>query len=637
MLLRPYQTTAITEICQNWHNHQAVLYQGATGSGKTEIAKTILDDCGVPSLFVVHRQELLEQNLEIFKDSPNVTIAMVQTLARRDSDLSQHKLIVIDEAHHTASKQYAKLFSTDAKILGLTATPRRLDGKALGDKFQALVKGPTIKSLIEDGYLAVPEIYVPQDTARLVAEHQSEWKVTAGDFNKKSMNQFFEDNRKKIYGDVLEHYRLLCTTKPTLVFCPNVQSVYDTVSLFTDHHIAARGIDGSIGAIHRKIIVEQFKEGSIPILVSCDLISEGFDLPDAYAAIMLRPTKSLTIYLQQAGRVLRMKEDKHKCIIIDHVNNTERFGPPWIERYWSLEGYGERKKRDTITGINLKLCTVCGNYIKSSCLICPHCGKVFKSKIKAFQVIYENLQKITIESAQKLIEKQCQKILNREKYGMRKTFDQHKAYAEEQGWPDPVGSANRAMENDRIYFEGTRDELIAMYARKKSVADPVLKADEVLDKRAEYQDKRKNSKVVQVYETGTLEEIVEFLKVNRTDINNPEAYAKGVLRKRLSPVLENGTEAQKSEAQVLSTSGQVAKDKFEQMLEFAKSGKMQNDDGTPKVLSDEEAEKFARNVVRKSVKAELESGDPVRVRAAVEKLHVHNVDKYVETVLAGDK
>lgn len=639
MNLRPYQLTAIQDICQHWRTVNRVLYQAPTGSGKTAVAQVIAEQ-GMKTLFVVHRKELLEQNEQIFNSNINVTVAMVQTLARRNTSLD-YDLIIIDEAHHATSKTYEKLFQTNAKILGLTATPKRLDGKPLGDKFEVLIKGPTIQELIADGYLARPEIYVPQKTAQLVAEHEGDWKVTAGDYNHKSVQQFFADNQKYIFGDVIEHYRQLNPNNlPTIVFCSSVKSAHEMAQLFWDNQITAIPIDGSMNPDIRANQITRFRNREVSCLTSCDLVSEGFDMPDAYAAIMLRPTKSLTVYLQQAGRVLRMKEDKHKCIIIDHVNNTGHFGPPWIQRYWSLEGYGQRTKRDTLTGVNLKLCLKCGNYIASSALICKYCGNPQKSKSKLFKTIYEELQCITIESAQALIEQQCQKILNKEQWKMLKTKEDFVNFATEKGWANPEAWADKKLAekkaNDDIFFNGTRDQLIVMFSKRKDITDPAKKADETLAKRAELQSKRGDSKLVQVFENGTLEEIIEYVKREKPSVTNPEAYAQGVMRKRLAPVFAEGSEEQKQAATTLTGNGPDPNDdKFTQMIKFAKSGKMQNDDGTPKVLSDEEAEKFARNVVRKQVKADLESGDPVKVRAAVEKLHVKNPEAYTQTVLQG--
>lgn len=220
---------------------------------------------------------------------------------------------------------------------------------------------------------------------------------------------------------------------------------------------------------------------------------------------------------------------------------------------------------------------------------------------------------------------------------MLKTKEDFVAFATEKGWANPEAWADKKLAekqaNDKVFFEGSREELIVMFSKRKDVKDPIKKADETLAKRDELKKAGKSHAINTVYENGTLEEVIQFVRENKPDITNPEAYAAGVLRKRLANVLEHGTPEQIAAAEAMVPK----EDKFESMVRFAKSGRMQNDDGTPKVLSDEEAEKFARNVVRKGLKAELESGDPIRVRAAVEKLHVKNVDKYVETVLAGDK
>lgn len=649
MNLRPYQTQAISDICTAWQTNDRVIYQGATGSGKTEIAKQIILNSNVKSLFVVHRKELLAQNQTVFADVPNVDIAMVQTLARRKLNLEEYELIIIDEAHHATSKSYEFSLKNHARILGLTATPRRLDGKPLGNRFDILVQGPSIQELIKDGYLAIPEIYVPPKTAGLVAEHEGEWKVTAGDYNQKSVQQFFEDNQKYIFGDVIDHFRQLVVDKPTIIFCPSVKSVYETVQLFHDNGISAVGIDGALSSDERKQIVGKWESGQEQCLVSCDLVSEGFDAPDAYAAIMLRPTKSLTVYLQQAGRVLRMKDDKHKCIIIDHVNNTSHFGPPWLQRYWSLDGYTKRTKTDTLSGLNLKLCLKCGNYVANNCMICPICGNPFKQKSKAFKVIYEDLQKITIESAQELIEQTVQKILNKEKYKMAilKTKEDFLNHAIKNKYSNPEAWADKAhatkLVDDKVFFEGTRDELIVLGAKRKK-SDPAKWADETLAKRAEYNKDGKQRKVVAVFESGTMDEIIEYVKREKPEINNPEAYAQGVMRKRLAPILESGTDEQKAEAQKLVTPvsrlSDPAKDRYTSMFEFAKSGKLTpRDENAPRAYTDEEADKFAKAVVRKDNKSVIDSGDKSALVSVAEQMHIpaERREAWASTVLSGRK
>jgi hypothetical protein len=218
---------------------------------------------------------------------------------------------------------------------------------------------------------------------------------------------------------------------------------------------------------------------------------------------------------------------------------------------------------------------------------------------------------------------------------MLRTREDFINFATEKGWANPEAWADKKLAekkaNDDIYFNGSREDLIVMFSKRKDVPNPIKKADETLAKREELKKNGKSGAVNAVYESGTIEEVIAYVVANKPEITSPEAYAAGVIRKRVAAVLENGTDEQKAAAQAM------VPDKFESMVSFAKSGRMQNDDGTPKVLSDEEAEKFARNVVRKSVKAELESGDPVRVRAAVDKLHVNNPEAYTNTVLQGVK
>lgn len=215
---------------------------------------------------------------------------------------------------------------------------------------------------------------------------------------------------------------------------------------------------------------------------------------------------------------------------------------------------------------------------------------------------------------------------------MLKTLEDFKNHAQEKGYANGDDWAEKAFARkqaeDKVFFHGNRDELIALFAKRKK-DNPAAEADKTLAKRAELQKEGKRNKTVAVFESGTLEEIVAYLDRERPDITNKEAYAKGVMRKRLDPVFQTGTPAQVEEAKAITEP--AVEDKFTQMIKFAKSGKL--DQG---VLSDEEAEKFARNVVRKQLKAELESKDPVRVRKAVEQLHVKNVDAYVAKVLEGD-
>lgn len=438
---REYQVNLLIETLHAWKTVRRVLLQLATGGGKTKIALDLIKSIPDKTIwFIVHREQLVEQVSEVLTSegvdhsfiasgrphtTSNVYVCMIQSLSRRDlSKFPKPDLIIEDEAHHAAASTYNKVrsFFPDAKILGLTATPKRLDNKPLSGSFDVLIQGPSIEELIKQGYLAIPEIAVPPATAKLVEDGRKDWTVKMGDYNHQSVNKFFDDNEKVIYGDVISQYRKLAHPKPTIVFCPNVRKTHEISDLFNANGIPSAGIDGTMDTRKRRELLDDFRSGKILCIMSCDLISEGFDLPDAYAAIMLRPTKSLTIYLQTVGRVLRIAKDKHKCIIIDHVNNTNFFGPPWIQRHWTLDGYGAKTKRDELTGVNLKLCLRCSNYVPLRSIVCPVCGNLFKQKSKVFKNIDTELEIITIDSAKKLIDEILQKIIRKERWKMARTL-----------------------------------------------------------------------------------------------------------------------------------------------------------------------------------------------------------------------
>lgn len=656
--LRNYQTDLINKLYESWKTKNRALLQCPTGGGKTAIAMEVIKQiqrCNPDSVirFIVHRKELCRQVSDVMHEEgiehsfiaseyetqpAKVYICMVQTLAKRADMYSD--LDIIDECHHATSKSYEHIFTNNRKILGLTATPRRLDGKSLNDHFDVLIQGPTIKQLILNGYLAKPQIYVPAKTAQLVADHQGEWKVTAGDYNKQSINQFYADNQKVIYGDVVEHYsRLAKPNSKAIIFCASVAQAYELQELFTDSAV----LEGNMNSDERKEVIDKYTAGNIRTIITVDLVSEGFNIPDCDIAILLRITKSLTVFLQQIGRVLRITQDKHTCMIIDHANNCERFGPPWIDRNWTLDGYNVRSKNDPLTGINLKLCMKCNNYVPTKAIICPHCGNLFSNKSKAIKRILEDLQCITIESAEQYISHQIDRIISRERWKMLKTKEDFVQFAESKGWANPEGWAEKKLAekkvNDDIFFNGTKEQLIVMFSKRKDISDPIKKAEETLARRADLQKQKQNDGVLAVYDSGNLEDIIDYVTKHKPNIENPEAYARGVLKKRLAPVFENGTDEQKAEAQaVLSASGLKVlgttnnsvttstyqdQDRYEKMVKFAQSGKLTpRDEPSPRVLTDEEADKFAKAVVKKDNRTVLDTGDKVAIIDVARQMHI---------------
>jgi DNA repair protein RadD len=672
-MLREYQASLLDQVLTSWKTCNNVLLQAPTGSGKSEIACELIQSLPKDKIVrvIVHRKELVEQFSEFLyfhniqhsfiasgykQEESNVYVTMAQTLVRRPT--MHVDLDIIDECHHASSKTYEHIFSNNHKILGLTATPRRLDGKPL-KMFDSLILGPTIQDLIQSGYLAIPEVYVPPESAAIVNEIRDQVPTLMGDYQKNILESKLLSN-DRIYGDVLDHYYKLNPNK-SLIFCTSVRHVYETEQLFNDNNIPAKGIDGTLSREERKQILQEFKDGSIKVLISCDLIGEGLNVPDADCAILLRPTKSLTLYLQQIGRAMRVTDTKRTCKIVDHVNNVAYFGPPWIKRYWTLDGYNKKTRTDSISGVNLKLCLKCGNYINSNVLVCPHCGNIFKSKSKIWKTIETELQKITIESAQKLIEQTVQKIINRERYKMEVRDEAYYAqkFVEWKVTGESVADfTTRKLKEDaekkEIWKNGTRDQLIDMYAKNKKIASPSAKADEVLAKRAEFLSRRTENPV---YANGTLEDIIADLKKNKPQINNPEAYAQGILRKRLAPAFAQGTENQKKEATVLvngvdtgvkapatvTLPNSNTQDQYDELFAYAKSGKAKKSknvngkwvkDSEPSVFTDEEAHSYAQAIVKYKNKAVLESGSKEEIAVVARLMRVRSVDAWVDAVLA---
>jgi DNA repair protein RadD len=287
-----------------------VLYQAPTGSGKREIIAHKVSAAALRServLVLVHRIELVEQMSTAFRrrwvehgviapgfpesDHP-VQIAKVATFARRlDRWRDRFDLVVVDEARHAVAGSWATAIGSQsqARILGLTATPEPLDGRGLGEIFQVLIIGPSPAELINDGWLSRFVIYEPMRGPDL-----SHACIRAGDFAT-------EDIRAAMDGVVIsaavEEYQRLCPGLPTVVFCID-RAHSDTVAgRFCAAGLRAAHVDGKTPATERRWAIEGLGSGALDVLCNWGLISEGVDVPAIGAAILLRPTQSLALFL----------------------------------------------------------------------------------------------------------------------------------------------------------------------------------------------------------------------------------------------------------------------------------------------------------------------------------------------------
>lgn len=376
MELRPYQTALIEDLRQAYRNgYRRPCLVLPCGGGKSVIAAEIARSAtakGNRVLFIVHRKELVQQIKETFAvwnvNMDLCHVGMVQTVCRRLDKTDKPRLIITDENHHCPAASYRKIYDAfpDAQCLGFTATPIRLNGGGLGDINDALVEGVSAKWLIAHKYLA-PYDYFGPSVADL-----SGVRIRRGEYVAEDIADVL--GRPAIFGDVIHHYRKLADGKKAICYCAIISHSKAMAKRFTEAGIPAAHIDGNTDTQTRANTIEAFRRGDIRILCNVDLISEGFDVPDCAVAILLRPTQSLTLFIQQSMRCMRWQEGK-RATIIDHVRNYARFGLPDDDRRWSLEP--KRKKKMTANGlIQCRECLFTFRPERGKPAICPKCGCV---------------------------------------------------------------------------------------------------------------------------------------------------------------------------------------------------------------------------------------------------------------------
>ena len=405
MNLRPYQQQLITDIrLQYQMGHRRVLAVLPTGGGKTVCFSYIAQSAakkGNRICILVHRQELLDQasrSLTVMGVahgriaagrgmdlSHAVQVASVATLARRLHLLPPEffQLLVVDEAHHTNAGTWASVvahFNT-ARLLGVTATPVRGDGRGLGEWYQSMVQGPSAAWLTEHGFLAPAKVLAPPGF------NASGLRRRMGDFDSRQA----EERVTSIHGDCYSHYCKHLSGQTAIAFCCSVAHAEAVADLFKRQGIAAASIDGSMDATTRRQLLEDLGAGRLKVLTSCALIGEGVDVPSVGGCILLRPTQSVGLHLQMIGRCLRPSGDK-VAVVLDHVGNTLRLGHHLEDRDWTLEGI---KKQDREKAPSVKVCPVCFAAMASTAQACGDCGHLFRAQERELLVVPGELQEVT--------------------------------------------------------------------------------------------------------------------------------------------------------------------------------------------------------------------------------------------------
>jgi len=358
--LREYQRDIIQQI-ENAisQGYRRIMLQLPTGAGKTrcfvELAtrhrsKPYIGN--IPNcLIVAHRKELIDQavnaltveignkwEIGIIKSKVDanpyraIQVASIQSLIRRD--FPKAGLVIIDEAHHATANSYQTIIAHygESIILGVTATPARTDGKGFRDSFEILIKGPTVKGLIAQNYLCPYKLYAY--TKQKI--NTTSVKIQAGDYILNQLADAVMDSQ--VRADLVQTWEKHAFEKRTVVFAVNVELSKEYAAIYKASGYKAEHVDGGTPEHERTAILDRFKRGETKILCNCNIVTEGFDLPEMECVQIVRPTKSLIFWLQMVGRSLRTSKGKSHAIILDHTDNYQRLSLPDSDHNWSLSG-----------------------------------------------------------------------------------------------------------------------------------------------------------------------------------------------------------------------------------------------------------------------------------------------------------
>ena len=368
--LRNYQKNLILDIRTSIRRgNKAIVAVLGCGGGKSIIQGTIAANAtakGNRVLFLVHRKELCEQITSTFQmcgvNFDLCTAGMVQTICKRISTIAKPDIIITDECHHSTATTYRKIYNAfpDAILLGFTATPCRLNHGGLGEVYSDLITSVSTQWLIENNYLSPYKYYSVKlaDTSGL--------HIRAGEYKADEVSELMQN--KEIYGETVKQWERLAKNKKTIVYCASVEASRMTAKEFQDAGYSSYSLDGTSAKNERTNVMEQFRNGDIKILCNAELFGEGLDVPDCECVVLLRPTQSLTLYIQQSMRSMRYMPGK-TAIIIDHVGNCYQHGLPDDDRAWTLE---PKKKQENM--VKIRECQNCFAVYPPTKTKCPYCG-----------------------------------------------------------------------------------------------------------------------------------------------------------------------------------------------------------------------------------------------------------------------
>ena len=422
-----------------WLVHrQELLMQAAMTFAEYGIEHRLV--CSASDERAIKVQQFREFGRSYVKHDSLAVIGTIQTVSRHLDRLTwlQPAMIVADECHLSMAAGWVKVLThwPKAKLLGLTGTPQRLDGKALGVSqgglYEELILGPSVGEMIDNGYLAPYRLWRPN-----VHLNPVDLKMKGKDYDSETLEKELEG--PVIFGDVIGHYRKYAHGTPAIGFCPTVASAAHFAEAFRNAGYRAVHIEGETDNALRRNVLADLGKGQIDVVFNCGILTEGTDIPLATTAIMLRRTLSLSMYLQSVGRVLRTHPSKDYARIIDCVGVSLLHGYPDDEREWSLDGKPKKKGGEGEKEITLVRCPSCWEeHLPRK--TCPACGHNYGEDTGSGEVNpLGKMQQVDAELVE--VDEEQRKAEQREKrvkIGRARTLDELKAVAAElgysQGW-----------------------------------------------------------------------------------------------------------------------------------------------------------------------------------------------------------
>lgn len=400
---RDYQNRAVDHLLAALPTDRRVLAVGPTGSGKTVIVAKLIQAMPIARvLFLAHSYELIDQAYGRLANAgiragiimageeqrkgkrarvdrlARVQVASVQTIARRKTPLGVD-LIVVDEAHRTMAASYLAIADRypNAMVLGVTATPERMDGKPLGDFYRSMHVIAQPSELYEIKRLAKPRVFAaPPDVVAEIGARLREVRTKKGDFDHKGLSKAID--RTPLIGSAVDEAIRLAPGMPKVAFACSVKHSKALCAKFIAAGVTAVHVDGTTPDAERDAALAALRDGTVEVVCNVDVLGEGYDLPRLGAVLIVRPTKSLTRFMQMAGRVQRIDAGKKRPIVIDHGNNVQRLKfIPGEDHEWSLFPKVKARGGSGSDGDPaVRVCSQCQACFEAKYGACPDCGAV---------------------------------------------------------------------------------------------------------------------------------------------------------------------------------------------------------------------------------------------------------------------